>query len=126
MAVCNLFNTLENPSGNFMMFSQYVEDITKGSVIGDDWKVVPSRFVALNIDYSKVNEMVKPKGEDPDLNMAIPKYLQNCFENACAYARVNYTSFTQRVGNKSSADWTADISRNLFWNFLFDGGFLTI
>lgn len=125
MAVCNLFNTLENHSGNFMMFSQYVEDITKGSIIGDDWKVVPSRFVALNIDYSKVKtDMVAPNGED--LNEAIPKYLQNCFENACAYARVNYTSFTQRVANTPSADWTSDISRNLFWNFLFDGGLLTM
>lgn len=124
MAVCNLFNTLENPAGNFMLFSQYVEDITKNYVNGDDWKVVPSRFVVLNIDYSKIDtDMVAPNGED--LNEAIPKYLQNCFENACAYARVNYSDFTQRVANTRSTDWTPEISRNLFWNFMFDGKLCT-
>ena len=124
MAVCNLFNTLENPSGNFMMFSQYVEDITKNYVNGDDYKVVPSRFVVLNVDYSQVvTDMVCPNGEP--LNEAIPKYFQNCFENACAYARVNYSDFAKRTANSRANDWNPNISRNLFWNFMFDGGLCT-
>ena len=125
MAVCNLFNTLENPSGNFMMFSQYVEDITKNYVNGDDYKVVPSRFVVLNVDYSQVDaDMVYPNGEP--LNEAIPKYFQNCFENACAYARVNYSEFTNRTANSRMNDWNPNISRNLFWNFMFDGKLCTV
>jgi hypothetical protein len=123
MAVCNLFNALECASGNFMLFSQYVEDITRNFSDGDNWKVVPSRFVALNIDYSKVNEeMVMPNGED--LNEGLPKYLQNCFENACAYGRNNYTTFARSIANPRTLKWNPEISRNLFWNFMFDGKLL--
>lgn len=55
MAVCNLFNRFDNASGNFMMFSQYVEDITKNYVESDNWKVVPTQFVVLDIDYTKID-----------------------------------------------------------------------
>lgn len=124
MAVCNLFNELSNPSGNFLMFSQYVEDITCNYTDGDNWKVVPTQFVALNIDYStlkKDNVLNDPNcfvnrvlnGGNDTLNSGIPKYFQNCFENACAYARKNKT------------DWNPKISRNLFWNCMFDGKFIT-
>ena len=125
MAVCNLFNTLENPSGNFLMFSQYIEDITKNYAKGNDYKVVPSRFVVLNIDYSKINELVTACKYDMSLNEAIPKYFQNCFENACAYGRVNYSKFAETVANVKNQTWTPEISRNLFWNFMFDGGLCT-
>ena len=54
MGVCNLFNKLTSPSGNFLLFSQYVEDITRNYSDGDNWKVVPTKFVALNIDFDKV------------------------------------------------------------------------
>ena len=124
MAVCNLFNELSNPSGNFLMFSQYVEDITCNYTDGDNWKVVPTQFVALNIDYSTlkkdyvlndpncfVNRVLN--GGNDTLNSGIPKYFQNCFENACAYARKNKTN------------WNPKISRNLFWNSMFDGKFIT-
>jgi hypothetical protein len=124
MAVCNLFSTFENASGNFMLFSQYVEDITKNNSLGESWKVVPSRFVALNIDYSNIDTtMVTPNGET--LNEGIPKYFQNCFENACAYGRTHYESHAQRNASSSDNGWTPEISRNLFWNFMFDGKFLT-
>lgn len=124
MAVCNLFNTLDNPSGNFMMFSQYVEDITKNYSDGDNWKIVPSRFVVLNIDYTNIDRtMVTPNSET--LNEGIPKYFQNCFENACAYGRVNYVNHSKQVASLNDRDWTPEISRNLFWNFMFDGRLLT-
>ena len=124
MAVCNLFNELSNPSGNFLMFSQYVEDITCNYTDGDNWKVVPTQFVAFNIDYASlkkdhvlndpgcfVNRVLN--GGNDTLNSGIPKYFQNCFENACAYAR------------KNKINWNPKISRNLFWNCMFDGKFIT-
>ena len=94
MAVCNLFNDLTNPSGNFLMFSQYVESITKNIASGDtEYKVIPSKFIALNIDYTRLN-MDKLIGNstllnDPikSLNSLVPKYFQNYFENGCAYGR---------------------------------------
>ena len=112
MAVCNLFSDLNNASGNFMMFSQYVEDITRNYSDGDNWKIVPTQFVALDVDYSNL------KGKfvnTSNLNVDIPKYFQNYFENACAYSR-----------NVNTDIWNSSLSRNLFWNAMFDGGFTTI
>lgn len=104
MSVCNLFNNMTNASGNFMMFSQYVEDITRNYSEGETYKIVPTRFVALDIDYSKVTIPYKYQ-----LNASMPKYFQNVFENGCAYLR-----------SKSGFNWSPDISRNLFWNCMFD------
>ena len=114
MAVCNLFNTFRNPSGNFMMFSQYVEDITKNLTEGDvNYRVIPTKYVALNIDYSKVDPQLVFPNDDLDLNVCIPKYFQNVFENGCAYLR-----------SKEDFDWSPEISKNLFWNCMFDAKFL--
>lgn len=122
MAVCNLFNDLTNPSGNFLMFSQYVESITKNITSGDtEYKVIPSKFIALNIDYTKLN-MDKLIGNstllnDPikSLNTLVPKYFQNYFENGCAYGRgLEIDDF----------DWTPEKSKNLFWNSMWDAEFL--
>ena len=114
MAVCNLFNTLSNNSGNFLMFSQYVEDITKNYTNGNNWKVIPTKFIALNIDYSSVNKaLIAP--DDTDLNIAIAKYFQNCFENPCAYDR-----------NMNTETWNPKVSKNIFWNSMFKSGLLTI
>jgi hypothetical protein len=124
MAICNLFKSLDDKAGNFLLFSQYMEDITTNYTDGDMYKVVPTGFVAMNIDYKTLKDdytFIKTvlnlngvNGDHESLNTGIPKYFQNCFENACAYARVNYP------------DWTPTISSNLFWNFMFDGKFLSI
>lgn len=110
MAICNLFNELTSPTGNFLMFSQYVEDITHNYTIGDNWKIVPSQFVALNIDYSNIDI---PNKEN--LNIAVPKYFQNSFENLCAYDK----------GQVNKDNWNPEIFKNMFWNSMFDGHFLT-
>ena len=88
MAVCNRFNELSSNSGNFLMFSQYVEDITCNFVNSTSYKVVPSKFIALNIDYSLLN--IPSVGDSRDLNVDIPMYFQNYYENACAYGRSLY------------------------------------
>jgi hypothetical protein len=110
-----------------MMFSQYAEDITRNYAEGENWRVIPSRFVAMDIDYNNVKKsMVMPNGET--LNEAIPKYFQNCFENACAYGRENYAKYAEDTAHENSNNlyktWNPTISRNLFWNCMFDGGFL--
>lgn len=117
MAVCNLFNELTSRSGNFMLFSQYVEDITHNQVEGDNYKVVPTKFVALDIDYSRIDvQAVLPDGDN--LNIGIPKYFQNYFENSCAYCRNLAQTQPDLI------KWTPEISRNLFWNSMFFGNFL--
>jgi hypothetical protein len=116
MAVCNIFNNLTNPAGNFMMFSQYVEDITKNYVQGDEYKVVPSKYVALNLDYTKLlnNSDVSNDTQNTNLNEIIPYFYQNKFENGCAYMRKLETPV-----------WDSTISKNIFWNTLFDYGLMT-
>lgn len=126
MAICNLFNRLDKPSGNFMLFSQYVEDITRNYTEGENWRVVPSRFVALDINYNNLKRsVIAPNGED--INEAVPKYLQNCFENACAYGREHYHEYADNLTTDARyQSWNPEISRNLFWNCLFDGQFLNL
>ena len=139
MAVCNLFNELENNSGNFLMFSQYVEDLTSNNTNGDDWKIVPSKFIALNIDYSKLDKYftidnltetvnndndtnseieVEPADVETveDMNIELPKLFQNYYENACAFCK-----------SKSDLDeeWTPSNAKHLFWYTMFNSNLLT-
>lgn len=122
MAVCNLFNDLTSPSGNFLMFSQYVEDVTHNYTEGDNWKVVPTGFVALDIDYSKIDKKVVLNDYKETMNTGIPKYFQNYFENGCAYGR-NKTKKGDWDGLEENS-WNPGISRNLFWNSMFNAKFI--
>lgn len=125
MAICNLFNNLDKPSGNFLMFSQYVEDITRNYTEGENWRIAPSKFIALDINYDNIkSKVVLPSGEN--LNVGIPKYFQNCFENACAYGRLHYNEYAEDLDMITNKNWNPEISRNLFWNCMFDGGFLSL
>ena len=110
MAVCNLFNNLTNTSGNFLMFSQYVEDLTRNNSNGDNYKVVPSKFIAFDIDYSTV--------ENPNYN--IPRYFQNYFENGCAVGKT--------INNINNEDfkWNPEYTKNLFWYSMCENGFINI
>lgn len=102
MAVCNVFNRLENNTGNFLMFSQYVEDLTRESTQSVFYRVTPSKFIAANIDYSEYNDE------------HLVRELQNRFENGCAVCRKNMES-----------SWTPSTSSNLFWRTIFDMGLFT-
>lgn len=102
------------------MFSQYVEDITKNFSEGDaNYKIVPSRFIALDVNYLNLDFDLLGKSESQDidsdlLNSIIPRYFQNYFENGCAYGR-----------GLDDFDWTPEKAKNLFWNSMWDAGFLT-
>lgn len=99
MAVCNLFKKLDKNTGNFLMFSQYVEDITKSYTQLNQYRVSPSKFIALNIDYAEFD------------NESFPTLLQNHFENGCAFLR-------------EEVDWKPEYSKNLFWNALSEVGLI--
>lgn len=136
MAVCNLFNKLENNSGNFLMFSQYVEDLTRHNTNGDDWKIVPSKFIALNIEYSKLDKYftidnlketidktnseieVEPAEVETaeDMNIELPKLFQNYYENACAFGKSK-----RGLGE----EWTSSNAKHLFWYTMFNSNLLT-
>jgi len=84
--ICNIFNPIDKLNGNFLLFSQYVEDLSR-SVNDSTIKVRPSRFICLTIDGAVVENaktltMVgqeSPFGDDP--TKYISGYFQNVFEN---------------------------------------------
>lgn len=100
MAVCNIFEPLKKETGTFLTFSQYTEDLTREHAEGEEYRVVPSKFISFDIDYS---DQVK------FTNGLITKYLQHNFENGCAIYR-------KEMGN----DWTPEFSKNLFWDMFFN------
>ena len=54
---CNLFKSIgsgDNRIGEFLMFSQYTEDITKEQSMRSGYRVVPSKFVALELNIDNV------------------------------------------------------------------------
>ena len=100
MAVCNIFEPLKKETGTFLTFSQYTEDLTREHAEGREYRVVPSKFVAFDIDYSDQEKFD---------NYLTTTYLQHNFENGCAIYRTE-------MGD----DWTPEFSKNLFWGMFFD------
>ena len=95
MAICNIFKQLTKETGTFLTFSQYAEDVTKQHSVSN-YRVVPSKFYACNIDYANFD------------NKTLPILFQNKFENACAYLKNTYP------------DWNPTTSKTLFWNAIRD------
>ena len=108
MAVCNLFKNITKSDGTFFMFSQYTEDLTKMATQNELYKVTPSKFIALNLNYENFTN-----GASTDGKISFPYYLQYKFENGCAYLR-------EYLREKEDIDieWTPELSANLFWNAL--------
>ena len=63
MAVCNIFTELNKPTGNFLMFSNYTEDICKYSVFDSNYRVVPSKFYALDADFKPLLDVYANKNQ---------------------------------------------------------------
>lgn len=101
MAICNVFNKLTKVTGTFLTFSQYLEDLTKWNTESTYYRVVPSKFVALEL----------PTG-DIGSNIDLPKKLQDFFENGCSIYRMKLKD--------GISIWEPSHSSNLFWNTMFD------
>lgn len=81
-SICNIFSPIDKTNGNFLLFSQYVGDVSR-SVIDSNWRVRPSKFVCMDFD-----ETIQTKARDltlllegGDVTNYIPAYFQNIFEN---------------------------------------------
>lgn len=103
MAVCNIFNRIKNTTGTFLMFSQYVEDLTRESTQSVYYRITPSKFIASELNFKDHN------------NDSIPRDLQNKFENGCAVCR-----------KEMENSWVPTNSSNIFWHALFDMGLLSL
>ena len=129
MAICNLFKGLTNDTGNFLIFDQYTYDLTKFFVQHETYNVNPSKFLVMDIDYKteSLGAFCDNMIPSADLyidngvinyNKAIPTALQNLYENACAVAK--------STANGKNNKYTADTSKNIFWNLLNDYGLISI
>lgn len=103
MSICNLFTRLNKSTGNILMFSQYAKDLTKSNARDESYKIIPSRFIAMDIDYNSIN--IPIVGNSKDLNIDLPIYFQNFYENSCAYCESHLESFTPN--NAKSLFWNA-------------------
>lgn len=103
MNKCNIFKPLASSNGEFLMFSQYTEDLTKQESEKSTYRVVPSKFIALELDLNKLDQsQVTPiivrsesdismnweSGESiTGLNTIIPQIFQSYYENSVSIAR---------------------------------------
>lgn len=115
MAVCNIFSPISNSTGTFLMFSQYIEDLSEYRINKSNANISPSSFYALKVDCVRVRGKIKELYSDLSaVNDTIPGMFQNRFENIWAYFKDhsdanNYMAFT-----------------TLFWSFMHDNNFLEI
>lgn len=104
MARCNIFRPLSKYTGEFLMFSQYTEDLTKESAQKTEYRVVPSKFAVFELDPAVIQE--RADSMQLNINTYISSIFQREFENANAFLR------TER------SDWNPEMSSALFWHTL--------
>ena len=91
---CNIFKPLSNDTGEFFMFSQYTDDLTKEDAAKGSYRVVPSRFAVLELNVNNFKTYMsghEGSGEDPyqdqNLNRYLSQYLQSYYENSVCLAK---------------------------------------
>lgn len=126
MAVCNLIKELTKTTGNFVVFSQYTDDITRFAMEHDAYVVEPSSFAVLDIDYKKILTNGNPnyRLNESDPNRRIPELLQKYFENGCAYLKNNLSKTLNEGG--LNTEWVPTISSGLLWRVLFESGLIEL
>lgn len=107
---CSLLKPVDSLTGTFFMFSQYTQDLTKQYSNPDSYRCVPSKYVAMNLDYSSVYG-----NNTEDLSKTLGEIFQNYFENACTFLRGVY-----------GVDWNPEYARTLIFQALEKYQMITI
>ena len=116
---CNIFKPISNDTGEFLMFSQYTDDLTKEDPAKGSYRVVPSRFAALRltlgnattgfIKFINDNEGNPIDQSDPDvdtqINKYISQYLQSYYENMVCTVK-------ERLGKDENNEMYWDLDKN--------------
>lgn len=125
MAVCNIFSPISNSTGTFLMFSQYIEDLSEYRINKSNANISPSSFYALNVDCVRVGDKIKELYSDLSaVNDTIPGMFQNRFENIWAYFK-DHPEVNKYTGANSDMTLTYTFT-SLFWSFMYDNKFLEI
>lgn len=84
---CSLLKPVDNLTGTFFLFSQYAQDLTKQYSNPDSYRCVPSKFIAMDLDFQNI----KSEGEDENFYAKrLGEIFQNYFENSCTFLRGKY------------------------------------
>lgn len=102
MAICNVFKKLTKETGTFLTFGQYMDDLTEWQTKSKYYKIVPSKFIAIDNQTKKYS------------NSTLPKCFYEYFENSCACFK-----------NSKDLEWNPEYSKILFWNAMFESGIIT-
>lgn len=144
---CNLFKPLgtgDTRIGEFLMFSQYTEDVTKEQSMKSGYRVIPSKFVVLNLDIDNVFNrdyshipISAPIEIDPDTgeyymeigdkrivgsNNIISQIFQSYFENSNSYIRNHAGEEGFPISNWD--DENRGYASELLWRTLEQWGFI--
>jgi hypothetical protein len=105
---CNLLKPVNNLTGTFFSFSQYAQDLTNQYVNPDSYRCLPSKYIAMELDYSVIDgEDISERGKE------LGNIFQNYFENACTFLRAN-------------SEWNPEDSRTLLFQTLQKFGLMTV
>lgn len=125
MAVCNIFSPISNSTGTFLMFSQYIEDLSEYRINKSNANISPSSFYALKVDCVRVRDKIKELYSDLSaVNDTIPGMFQNRFENIWAYFK-DHPEANKYTGANNDMTLTYTFT-SLFWSFMYDNKFLEI
>jgi hypothetical protein len=106
---CSLLKPVDSLTGTFFTFSQYAQDLTEQYTNCDAYRCVPSKFVAMNLDYSSITTNGAKK---------LGEIFENYYENACTFLRGNMTE----EGHK----WKPELAMPLLFQTLEKYELLTI
>ncbi len=100
MGKCNLLAPPVHSTGNFILFSQYAEDLTRASQSEDFYRVTPSKYILLKLNATLGTEYNGPA--------RFAEFFQNYYENSCSIIR------------SQEPDWTPEWSLALLWKTMFN------
>ena len=124
MNKCNIFKPLSSPTGEFLMFSQYTEDLTRQESNKSSYRVIPSKFIVMNLninDFDDETNNIEPSITKEDnvysmswgsgesvsgINNIIPQIFQSYYENSVSIAR-------DMIANNENIDVFKDSSGNI-------------
>lgn len=128
MSKTNIFKPLTSNAGEIYMFSQYVEDLTKENSQKSVYKVIPSKFAAININMDTLKEKMcgfEVEGFSDLPNNRICATMQNSYENSCAFFR-DILPTTHTEENEDDIIWHNFMASRLLWQNMLMYGMITM
>lgn len=119
---CSLLKPVDSLTGTFFLFSQYAQDLTKQYSNPDEYRCVPSKYIALDLDFSGIvgsgyvstevsTEEPEEMAEKRKRARALGEIFQNYYENSCAFLRA-------QMENEMEYSWQPEYARTLLFQTL--------